>query len=192
MGKIAVVCLCVGFLTTLGYGQVPGGNVFIGYSYLNADLISGSRTSLNGWNGSVEGKVLPFIGLVADFSGHYGSPSVLSGVSCIVSGGPPPAGCNLGNVSASEHNFLFGPRVSFPVGKFRPFVHALIGAGHISESASGLSTSSTSFADALGGGIDYHLIPLISWRIQADALQTRFYSSTQNNIRISTGIAFHF
>jgi len=190
MGKITVVCLLVCFLTTLSYAQLPGGNAFIGYSYLNADLVSGSRTSLNGWNGSVEGKVLPFIGLVGDFSGHYGSPSVVSGGFCPVPVGSLPGGCvATTNSTTSEYNFLFGPRASFPIGKFRPFVHALLGAGHLSESA---SISSTSFADALGGGIDYHLIPLISWRIQADALQTRFFSSTQNNVRVSTGIVVHF
>ncbi len=193
MGKIIGGCLFVCFLSTLGYAQLPGGNVFIGYSYLSADLVSGSRTSLNGWNGSVEGKVLPFIGLVADFSGHYGSLSVVSNGFCpLPLGGLPGACIATASASASEHNFLFGPRASFPIGKFRHFVHALIGAGHISESASGLSNSSTSFADALGGGIDYHLIPLISWRIQADALQTRFFSGTQNNVRISTGIVVHF
>jgi hypothetical protein len=191
MGKMAVVCCFVCMLTTLGYGQLPGGNAFIGYSYLSADLAPGNRTSLNGWNGSVEGKVLPFIGLVADFSGHYGSPSVLSGGFCPVPVGSLPGGCeDTTSGSTSEHNFLFGPRVSFPIGKFRPFVHALIGAGHISES--GLSPTSTSFADALGGGLDYHLIPLLSWRIQADALQTRFFNGTQNNVRISTGIVIHF
>jgi len=193
MVRITIVCLSVCFLTTLGYGQLPGGNVFVGYSYLSADLNAGSRTSLNGWNASAEVKVFPFIGLVGDFSGHYGSPSVQSSGLCVVPVGSLPGGCaNITSVSASEHNFLFGPRVSFSVGKFRPFVHALIGAGHISESATGLSNSSTSFADALGGGLDYHLIPLISWRIQADALQTRFFSGTQNNVRISTGIVVHF
>ena len=74
----------------------------------------------------------------------------------------------------------------------RPFAQALVGAAHMSESASFLSSSDTSFAYALGGGIDYHLIPLISWRVQGDLLQTRFFSNTQNNVRISTGIVVHF
>jgi hypothetical protein len=193
MKTVRRTCLFLCFLTSLAFGQLPGGNAFIGYSYLNADFVSGNRTSLNGWNGSVEGKVLPFIGLVADFSGHYGSPSVLSSGLCTTPPGSLPGGCvSSTNASVSEHNFLFGPRASFSIGKIRPFVHALIGAGHLSESADGLSNSTTSFADALGGGIDYHLIPLISWRLQADALQTRFFSSTQNNVRISTGIVVHF
>src|ERR1700691_148522 len=54
------------------------------------------------------------------------------------------------------------------------------------------SNSNTSFAYAVGGGIDYHLIPLISWCVEGDLLQTRFFSSTQNNGRISTGVVIHF
>ena len=193
MSRYVSVCLSVMFLGLLSYGQVPSGNVFIGYSYFNADLASGNRTSLNGWNGSVEGKVLRFIGLVADFSGHYGSPGIESSGICTAPPGSLPGAClTIGSVSASEHNFLFGPRVSVTVGKLRPFAHVLIGAAHLSENATGLSNSSTSFANAFGGGLDYHLIPLISWRIQADALQTRFFSGTQNNVRISTGLVFHF
>ena len=69
-------------LATVAYAQLPGGNVFVGYSYMSADLASNSRTNLNGWNGSVEGKVLPFIGLVADFSGHYGSAPLAVNPTC--------------------------------------------------------------------------------------------------------------
>src|SRR6202051_3443833 len=69
--------------------QVPtSGNVFFGYSYYNTQLSSTNRTNLNGWEGSLEGKVLPFVGLVVDFSDHYGSEDV-----------PNPAGtCAIGVV----------------------------------------------------------------------------------------------
>ncbi len=56
-------------LVNVGYAQIPSGNVYLGYSYMSADLLSSGRTNMNGWNGSLEGKVLPFIGIVADFSG---------------------------------------------------------------------------------------------------------------------------
>lgn len=183
--KIAAVSIVL-LLSTAAFAQLPGGNVFFGYSYMSADLVSGDRTNLNGWNGSIEGKVLPFIGIVADFSGHYGSQGICAGTAT--------QACSPFNVSTSlaEHNFLFGPRVSVSVKKFRPFAHALFGAGHISESSNAFSNSDTSFAYALGGGLDYHLIPLLSWRIQGDALQTRFFGNTQTNVRISTGIVFHF
>ncbi len=189
MHKLAAVVFALLLLTTAGYAQVPGGNVFVGYSYMSADLVSGNRTNLNGWNGSVEGKVLPFIGIVGDFSGYYGSAPLAVNPRCTaVIGGT----CSSLSASTNIHNFLFGPRVSVSVGKVRPFAHALFGAGHISTSGFGLSSSDTSFAYALGGGVDYHFIPLVSWRVQADWLQDRFFSNTQNNVRISTGIAIRF
>jgi hypothetical protein len=188
MCKAAAVSLVL-LLSSFALGQLPSGNVYVGYSHASTNLVPGQSTGLNGWNGSVEGKVLPLLGLVADFSGHYGSQSVP--VACPLQL-LPPCPPQPSNVDVSEYNFLFGPRVSFKISKFRPFVHALIGAGHIRESATGLSNSDISFADALGGGLDYHLIPLISWRIQADALQTRFFNSSQSNLRFSTGIVVNF
>src|SRR5215475_11508123 len=137
----------------LSSAQLPSFNVFGGYSYMSADFNSGGRTNLNGWNASAEGKVLPFIGLVADFSGHYGSVGSSGSAVCPF---PGIGGCSFTiGANVSEHNFLFGPRASVTIGKFRPFAHALIGAGHLNESAAGLSNSDTSFAYAIGGGIDY-------------------------------------
>ena len=141
-------------------------------------LFLAGRTNLNGWNGSLEGKVLPWVGFVADLSGLYGSQH-LSAVSA-------------SKVSTSVNSVVLGPRVSVAVGKFTPFAHALFGVSHIHDSASGLSESDTSFATALGGGIDYRLIHGIGWRVQADMLQTRFFSGTQNNFRLSTGVVLHF
>jgi hypothetical protein len=172
----------------MAWGQIPSGNVFIGYSYTQTNLTPGQSTSLNGWNGSLEAKVLPFIGVVADVSGHYGSQSLI--FNC--PGGVTPCLTAPVNANVSEYNVLFGPRVSFKIRKFRPFVHALIGVGHVGEGATGFSNSDTSFSDAIGGGLDYHLIPLISWRVQGDALQTRFFGTSQNNVRFSTGIVVSF
>jgi len=86
--RITAIGFALFVFTAVGYAQIPSGNVFVGYSYMSADLVSNGRANLNGWNGSVEGKVLPFIGLVADFSGHYGSApaacpaSTITSVSC--------------------------------------------------------------------------------------------------------------
>ncbi len=96
------------------------------------------------------------------------------------------------HVNAHDYNYLFGPRVSVSIGKIRPFAHALFGAGHVNVSTLGYSASDTAFATALGGGLDYHLVPLLSWRFQGDYLQTRFFGNTQNNGRFSTGIVLNF
>jgi hypothetical protein len=162
------------------------GQCFFGYSYYNSDLAPSDRGSTNGWEASLEGKVLPFIGMVADFSSYYGSQNVQGLVDC------PGVGCPIrltSHVSVSEQNYLFGPRVSASVGKYRPLAEAMIGVGHVNANATG---SDTSFATAIGGGLDYRLVRLIAWRFQGDYVQTRFFGTHPNNVRLSTGIAIHF
>jgi hypothetical protein len=179
MPKSAEVAFILLFLPAAAFAQIPArGNVYFGYAYGSADFSSAGRTNLNGWNGSLEGKVLPWVGFVVDFSGLYGSQntSAIPGF----------------NVNTQVNSVVLGPRVSLPVGKITPFAEALFGASHRHDSATGFSESDTSFATALGGGIDYRLIHGLGWRVQADLLQTRFFSGTQNNFRLSTGIVLHF
>ena len=138
MRKCGLVLFIFSVFAGLASAQIPtSGNVFFGYSYYNSDLLSLGRSSFNGWNGSLEGRVFPFVGLVADISGNYGSQHVP--ILC------PELICPTESVSAHEQNFLFGPRVSVSAGKFRPFAEALFGAGHVSVNGGG---SDTSFAVA--------------------------------------------
>jgi opacity protein-like surface antigen len=178
---IVVVCLFVG----MAAAQIPtSGNIFFGYSYYNTNLTV-NRGSLNGWEGSLEGKFFPFIGIVADFSADYGSLDFPSPVgTCVI-------GVVCSPVSASTHilNVLFGPRVSVSVGKFRPFGEVMIGASHANTNGFG---SDTSFSTALGGGLDYRLIRLVAWRFEGDYIRTSLFNGTQHNARFSTGIAVHF
>ena len=122
-------------LASAAWAQIPTkGNVFFGYSYDRTSIVSNDTSNLNGWDFTLEGKFLPWIGLVADVDGHYGNH-------------------NFGGTSAdiTAHNVLFGPRVSVQVERFRPFAEFLVGAGHISRS-NGISDSDTSFVNAVGGG----------------------------------------
>jgi hypothetical protein len=148
------------------------------------------RHSLYGWNGSLEVKVLPVLGIVADFSGHYGNETIGSLLLCRGGGPPPFASPCTENESASLYTFTFGPQVSLPLGRFKPYAHALFGGALYRELAF-FGGSDTSFADELGGGVDVSVIPWVAWRVQADALQTRF-SSLQNSLRLSTGVVFRF
>ena len=171
-----VLIVVVFLLAGMAAAQIlTSGNVFFGYSYYNTDL-TGNRGSLNGWEGSLEGKLFPFIGIVADFSGDHGSLDFPTRV---------------GTFSASAHvlSVLFGPRVSVSVGKFRPFAEVMIGASHASTNGFG---SDSSFATAVGGGLDYRLIRLVAWRIEGDYVHSSLFNGAQNNARISTGIAVHF
>ncbi len=144
-----VIAVSVLLLTFVGvsFAQVPKGNVFIGYSYLSEDINASSRPNLNGWEGSLEGKVLPFIGIVADGSGHYGTTRVFR---CPL---PPGVGC-ASAANGSLYTALFGPRISASFGRFRPFAHVLVGAA--AESG---SSSDFSLAAAFGGGADFRIAP---------------------------------
>jgi hypothetical protein len=183
--RIILVLSCLFLFAALAGAQAPSGNVFFGYSFYNTDLSSIDRANTNGWEATVEGKIVPFLGFVADFDAHYGSqnfPSCATSLSGVI--------CGTYNADITEHNFLFGPRVSFSVARFRPFAEALFGAGHVDINNGG--GSDTSFATAIGGGLDYKIIRPIAWRFQGDYVQTRFFSATQNNVRISTGLVLRF
>jgi len=187
MRKILVLTLVLLGFAGSALAQVPSsGNVFFGYSYLNTDLSSTNRTSLNGWEASVEGKIIPFLGIVADFGSYYGNADFTFG-ACPVS--MPPCATLSVNENVTEQNYLFGPRVSVSVGRLRPFGEALFGAGHVNANQAGTSTS---FATALGGGLDYRLIRFIAWRFQGDYLHTSLFGGHQNNVRLTTGIVIHF
>lgn len=182
MRKILIAGFVMIMFAGLAAAQVPtSGNVFFGYSYQSSDPLGAGRINLNGWEASVEGKIVPFVGVVADFSEYFGSQTVTAscggGAICTVSTSP------------HEYNVMFGPRVSVPIGRFRPFGEALFGLGHIGTDGLGADNS---FATALGGGLDFRIVRPIAWRFQGDYLQTRFFGATQNNVRLSTGIVLRF
>jgi len=184
MRKLGLITFTLLLFAGLASAQIPtSGNVFFGYSYYNTDLSSIDRANTNGWEATLEGKIIPWVGLIADFDAHYGSQNF--GVAC-----PVGLGCGTFNASVTEHNYLFGPRVSMSVGKFRPFAEAMIGVGHVNVNSGG--GSDTSFATALGGGLDYKIIRPVAWRLQGDYVTTRFFGATQNNVRLSTGIVLRF
>lgn len=133
--------------------------------------------NLNGWEFGGAYKVLGPLALAGDFSGTYGS---------------------FRGASTHLQTYLFGPQLRFP-GPISPFAHVLIGGAHEAigtSTAPGIVVSGptqTSFATALGVGIDLKVLPFISVRpIQFDYIVTRFNSGTQNQPRISAGIVLHF
>ena len=169
------IVIVLATLVTAAQAQIPTrGNVFFGYSYDRTPISAFDTTNLNGWEATLEGKFLPWIGLVVDADGHYGSQNY-SGI----------------NADIAEHNVLFGPRVSVQIKRFRPFGEVLFGVSHVSRS-NGISDSDTSFANGAGGGLDYRIAGPITGRVQLDWINTRFYGAGQNGVRVSTGIAFHF
>lgn len=187
---------------TAANAQVSG-NAYIGYSYFRTpEVNSGLGTTpinpafsatihsanLNGWNGSVEFKLHRWIGGVADFGGNYGTQT--TGPICPPVGlGPcsPPI-----NFSVSDHTFLFGPRASVSLGKFKPFVHGLLGGTRTKTTILGGSFTNTVFSTAIGGGLDTRIAKGFAWRVQADDVRINFSGGAQHNLRLTTGLVLRF
>lgn len=158
--------------------STPKAEVFGGYSYFRAS--DPTTIHLNGWNGSIAGNLNDWFGVVGDFSGHYGSPSIF--------------GIGIPFVDVNQHSFLFGPRLSYRGNdKVTPFGHFLIGISRANAGAFGLSVSDTALAAAAGGGVDINLNDTVAIRaVQADYLMTRFQDERQDNLRLSFGVVFRF
>lgn len=182
----AILAFTLLLFTGFAAAQIPtSGNIFAGYSYYNTTVGAG-RQSINGWEGSIEGKFfpVPFLGVFADFSANYGD--LKFPVACPVFAGGT---CPTVGVNSHIDNFLIGPRLSVSIGKIRPFAQAEVGFAHVNTNGFG---SDTSISSGVGGGIDYSFFHLLGWRIQGDYLHTHLFSAPQNNVRISTGLVFHF
>jgi hypothetical protein len=138
---------------------------FGGYSFMHYGTNPSFNT--NGWEISGQYKLIPWLGVIGDIDGHYGT---------------------LQGVGSTLHNYLVGAQFSFPA-RVSPFAHVLIGDGRFS----GGGISSSSIAEGFGFGVDDHLAPLVSWRmIQIDVIHTHLFNAGQSNTRVSTGIVFHF
>jgi len=190
--SLHVVCIALAFFLPVFSPAVSAqtkGDLYLGFSFVSSDptfssgggdLSSGSagRASLNGWDASASVRLLPWIRAVADVGAGYGTvPVVFSGI----------LGSQKLNANTNLHTYLFGPRASIPVGRVTPFGHALFGYAHQGIAADAfvpnVGQHEGAFAFDLGGGLDFRLVSRVAWRVQADYLQTKLFSST-HTIRV--------
>jgi opacity protein-like surface antigen len=133
---------------------------------------------LHGWNASTAINVTKWVGIAADFSGHYGEATLTPGAKADISG----------------YLFLVGPRFSYRENKvLTPFGHVLLGAArqNVSYFTTGgkVNFNDSAFALAVGGGLDAKIHDRLAIRVfQADYVLTRFNDDSQHNLRVSTGL----
>lgn len=184
-------------ISLLAFAALPAANaqaklqLYGGFSYVRSDVRSAEAATLcigctpvfvrqhpnlYGWEFSGAYKLVPFVSAKAEFGEQYGK-------------------VNGGNVRLKT--YLFGPQLSIH-GPVSPFLHAEFGIAHQSVGAytSAVLASpgnDTSFATALGGGLDIPAVPFVAIRlIQIDYLRTSLYHQTQNEPRVSAGIVLRF
>ncbi|HEU5402718.1 MAG TPA: outer membrane beta-barrel protein [Terriglobales bacterium] len=160
--------------------EYPKDKVFGGFQYTSFDAFNIQHVNLLGWNAQFTHYLNKPFGITGEVTGSYGSPTV-GGIG----------------VSLPTYTFMFGPTMRAPLEKSTPFVHALFGAAHMSNTKG--IYSSTGFALALGGGWDVKIGRNIDWRVvQVDYLATRLQDPTgtgtpqQENFRFATGIVYKF
>lgn len=194
MGK-KVLYLLIAILfsggTLLAQG-LPKSDVYLGYSYVRVAPDTSGLGSINthGGSASVSWNAHRYFGLVGEFGGYHGSKTFA------VPGSTPVT------LDGEVYTYMFGPRFTYRDSensqRATPFAQILFGGAHANASFLGSSTSENSFAMSAGGGFDLRLTDKVSWRfVQVDYLLTRFNevgtgNLNQNNVRVSTGIVFHF
>jgi hypothetical protein len=188
--------------------DTPKVEVFLGYSRfgtLTDKVVDGNRiVDMNGGSASVAYNFNRWIGLVADIGGYDDNKVILTG-----SGTNEPLTLDS---TGRAYTYLFGPRLSYRnASRFTPFVQGLVGGIRAGEvDATGCVGSpdcivlpiQNALAVAVGGGLDFRLTRHFSLRpVQAEYMMTRFadvaYGSTgkattQNDLRLSSGIVFAF
>ncbi len=232
MRYVCIYLVLCSILPAFGQQNVPKAEVFGGYSYLHIDTegVTGStldatcntllgagtcppgsfgvHPSANGWNASAQFNATRFLGIKADFSGHYNTPVTISSQ---IANSLAQLGITGLSPKASSYSYLFGPVIFQSKGRYKPFAHALFGQNRIGTNLSnvkvggiaipGLTTSDTGFAMAFGGGVDIEITGRFAVRTgQVDYLYTKhdFSGGTpgiathENNLRASVGIVFQF
>lgn len=196
---LVVLCTLCAF-SGLALGQSDDhkkGEFFVGASIVGLDDGTSDRRGLKGFEAAGVYNFSRYFGIKGDFSAAFDS----AGRSFILA----PSN----TVSFDSHrrlmNYLGGIQVKDNANKglFKPFAHALIGAGQnhtrndnfsCTGSCTGFvssSTSKTGFAAALGGGLDLRLNNRVQIRaFQIDYNPVTDIFNTQHNIRLSAGIVF--
>lgn len=183
-----------------GGRDFPRSEFFAGYAFGRLD--DEDYVNTHGWNVSVSGNFTRWFGLVADFSGNYGSETFIGTVNGVAV---------RADADIQAYTFLFGPQFSARGERVTPFVRALAGVARSKIDGRGsvagvgqvvtVEVTDTAFAAAVGGGVDVKLTDRVWWRVlQADYILTRFDTldptfqvterGNQHNFRFSTGLVF--
>jgi len=203
----SIAALTAVFVSAQAVDDYKKGEFYVGYSNGQVDtgLDSGStaadffrdRQTFHGFEASGGG-------VKGDISGTYNGSRFTGNFD--VGGSPATVSFD---TDSSLYNFLGGVQIkdNSRSGRFKPFAHALVGAGHARTKFSDFtcapgnlctaifvpdeSTSGTGFAGAFGGGLDIRLNDKFQIRaFQVDYNPVRIEGNTQHNVRFGAGIVF--
>jgi hypothetical protein len=168
VGLIVLLAVCGS--TPAAAQDMPRIQVFGGYSYTRFDSKSfgfTNNTNLNGYTFSPAYNLLYGFGVVAELSGQYGSKLNL-------------------------RDLAVGPQFIYPRGNSRFFAHLLVGDARTLVQIAN-TEGDTARAVIVGGGMDHDISQRFAIRLfQVDYVHSSLFSDTQNNLRFSTGLVYHW
>jgi hypothetical protein len=202
MKKLVLIAVFVIGFSMVAVGQdIPAYQFFGGYSSLHNQTIdrlanTRSTTDLNGWDLSVALNGKKNWAAVIDIGGNYGKVFNKNAVEATI---PVKNDHNF-----KSHTLMWGPKASFHVGKFTPFVQGLIGIVHTNVGGRSLvqlanltyrrigdRETTNNFGCMMGGGLDIKINEKFGVRaLQVEYMLARAFGEIRNNIRFSTGITY--
>lgn len=87
-----------------------------------------------------------------------------------------------------------GPRFAYRNrSRFEPWAHLTVGVEHFRFSqTAGVFGTNNAFAGQGGGGIDVYFMPHLALRVEADVIESRFFSTSQRSFQALGGVVFGF
>lgn len=163
---------------------IPRVNVALGYTFVrgNAPPAVANTFGTNGGFASVGVTLRPWLSAVGEVTGSHANHI-------------GPLGQDL-----TLMTYTAGPRVTAHYARFTPFAQATAGVGHASDSyfprSTTYTTTATSFAYTLGGGLDLKLSRRFDLRpVELQYLHTAFpngANDSQNHLVYGAGIVMKF
>jgi hypothetical protein len=153
--------------------------IAVGYQY-NRDNLLGSPFNTHGVNFSITRYLKRWLGvegqLGVGFLGKTGQTTT------------PP------NLDVKSLYVGVGPRLVFRNRtRYEPWVHLTVGLDHYRFSqTAGLLGSNNALAGNAGGGVDIYFMPRVAFRIEAEAVGSRFFSTNQRSFQAVAGVVLGF
>ena len=122
---VSILALAVLIISVPAKAQEGKFNIFGGYSFGTNNFANEIDPGLHGYALSAAYNFNKYIGLEANFSGHNGTSTLDSET--------PTSNDNGRKTVAGEdiYTYVFGPKLTLPVGNFSLFTHILVGGSHV-------------------------------------------------------------
>ncbi len=166
IAALALACCTVGLLIPAAAQEAPKADWFLGYQFIHPDATGVSPRLKTGMGTTFTYNFAPHVGLSADLGYGWVTNSF---------------------INYQDTTLMAGPKFTFRGERAMPFLEAMAGIGHVTESKT--SYASTKGAALFGGGLDVKLTDHFGFRVfRVDEVIQQMNDGTNLGYRFQTGI----